>query len=88
MERLIYHRPMYAILDECTSAVSIRVKGHLYSYMKSVEITLITVSYRDTHWKNYDYMLRFKGASSSNFIKCLQTKKSEVLLIYKFYKIL
>lgn len=44
--RLIYHKPTYAILDECTSAVSIDVEGHLYNHMKGKGITMITVSHR------------------------------------------
>lgn len=50
MARLIYHKPDYAILDECTSAVSVDVEGHLYTYMKEVGVTLITVSHRETVW--------------------------------------
>ena len=67
MARLIYHKPNYAILDECTSAVSIDVEGHLYSYMKNVGITLITVSHRDTLWKYHDYLLKFYGDRQYEF---------------------
>lgn len=67
MGRLIYHRPTYAILDECTSAVSMDVEGHLYTYMKEQNITLITVSHRDTLWKYHNYLLKFKGDQEYQF---------------------
>jgi len=67
MGRLIYHKPSYAILDECTSAVSMDVEGHLYTHMKNQGITLITVSHRDTLWKYHDYLLKFKGDKKYEF---------------------
>ena len=67
MGRLIYHKPKYAILDECTSAVSIDVEGHLYTHMKNQGITLITVSHRDTLWKYHDYLLKFEGDKQYSF---------------------
>lgn len=75
MARLIYHRPTYAILDECTSAVSIDVEGHLYTYMKSVGITLITVSHRDTLWKYHEYLLKFQGDRQYTFSLMPEDKK-------------
>lgn len=67
MARLIYHRPIYAILDECTSAMSIDVESHLYAFMKRQGITLITVSHRETLWKYHDYLLRFLGDRQYTF---------------------
>jgi ATP-binding cassette subfamily D (ALD) protein 3 len=67
MGRLIYHKPTYAILDECTSAVSMDVEGLLYTHMKSQGITLITVSHRDTLWKYHEYLLRFCGDKDFKF---------------------
>jgi len=67
MARLIYHKPTYAILDECTSSVAIDVEGELYSYMKNAGITLITVSHRQTVWKYHDYLLKFLGDKQYEF---------------------
>ena len=67
MARLIYHKPIYAILDECTSAMSIDVESHLYQYMKDQGITLITVSHRETLWKFHDYLLKFSGDRQYQF---------------------
>lgn len=75
MARLIYHKPMYAILDECTSAVSIDVEGHMYAYMKQSGITLITVSHRQTVWKFHDYLLSFKGDKQFEFGKMPKDRK-------------
>ena len=67
MARLIYHKPIYAILDECTSALSIDIESHLYQYMKDEGITLITVSHRETLWKFHDYLLKFSGDRQYQF---------------------
>ncbi len=67
LARLIYHKPLYAILDECTSAVSIDVEGHLYTTMKKMGITMITVSHRETLWKYHDYLLKFTGDKQYEF---------------------
>ena len=75
MGRLIYHKLKYAILDECTSSVSIDVEGHLYTYLKYRGITLITVRHRDTLWKFLDYLLRFKGEKLYEFCEMPQDKR-------------
>jgi len=61
MARLFYHKPKYAILDECTSACSMESEAKLYSYAKELGITLITVSHRDSLWKYHDYLIKFNG---------------------------
>ncbi|KAJ3088108.1 ATP-binding cassette sub- D member 3, partial [Quaeritorhiza haematococci] len=64
MARLFYHRPEFAILDECTSAVSVDVEALMYNYAKKNNITLFTVSHRQSLFKHHDYLLRFAKAEN------------------------
>lgn len=67
MARLFYHHPQFAILDECTSAVSVDVEGSMYRYCREVGITLFTVSHRRSLWKHHEYYLQMDGRGSVHF---------------------
>ncbi|XP_074642517.1 ATP-binding cassette sub-family D member 3-like isoform X2 [Tubulanus polymorphus] len=67
MARLFYHMPQFAILDECTSAVSVDVEGYIYQHCKEVGITLFTVSHRKSLWKHHEYYLHMDGRGAYEF---------------------
>eukprot|EP01051_Picozoa_sp_SAG22_P004350 SAG22_NODE_230_length_14595_cov_50.767660_20_plen_99_part_00 len=46
--RMLYHRPRFAVLDECTSAVSVDAEEQLYRSAMSSGTTCLTVSQRMT----------------------------------------
>jgi ABC-type uncharacterized transport system fused permease/ATPase subunit len=46
MARLFYHRPRYAILDECTSGVTVDMEERFCSRVKALGCTCITISHR------------------------------------------
>ncbi|KAI3646141.1 hypothetical protein MP228_009069 [Amoeboaphelidium protococcarum] len=72
MGRLFYHKPLWAVLDECTSAVSIDVEGLMYTKAKELGITLFTVSHRTSLFKYHEYLLKFDGNGQYEFSKLEQ----------------
>ncbi|TKA58577.1 hypothetical protein B0A53_00318 [Rhodotorula sp. CCFEE 5036] len=67
MARLFYHRPKYAILDECTSAVTLEVEQTFYERATELGITLLTVSHRPSLWKYHKYILQLLGGGEYAF---------------------
>jgi ATP-binding cassette, subfamily D (ALD), member 3 len=75
MARMFYHKPSFAILDECTSAVSSDVESSLYNNAKKLGITLFTVSHRHTIFEYHDFILTFNGEGDWKFEKFIRDEK-------------
>ena len=69
MARVFYWKPQFAVLDECTSAVSVDIEGVMYNHARKVGVTLFTVSHRQSLLKHHDYVLRFDGEGGYTFTK-------------------
>ncbi|EWZ48467.1 ABC transporter transmembrane region 2-domain-containing protein [Fusarium oxysporum Fo47] len=69
MARLFYHRPKYAILDECTSSVALETEKAMYDTAKALGVTLMTVSHRRSLWKYHSHILQFDGQGNYVFTK-------------------
>ena len=61
MARLFYRKPDFAILDECTDAVSVDVERRLYEAAVELGITCITVSKRLALEKFHEQEVRLGG---------------------------
>lgn len=55
--RLLYHKPKFAILDECTSGCSAAIENELYAIASELSISVITISHRPALLAYHDRML-------------------------------
>ena len=46
LARVLYHRPAFAVLDECTDAVSVDAERALYQALFDANVTCVTISKR------------------------------------------
>lgn len=78
MARLFYHKPRYAILDECTSSVTLDTEKIMYDNAKALGITLMTVSHRRSLWKYHEKILQFDGQGNFVFTKLDAEKRLQL----------
>ncbi|ODV80205.1 peroxisomal long-chain fatty acid import protein 1 [Suhomyces tanzawaensis NRRL Y-17324] len=69
MARLFYHQPKFAVLDECTSAVSPDMEQFMYEHAQSLGITVLSVAHRSALWHFHKYLLKFDGKGGYFFGK-------------------
>ena len=78
MARLFYHKPKYAILDECTSSVTLEIEKKMYDTAKSLGTTLMTVSHRRSLWKYHSKILQFDGQGGYIFTELDAERRLEL----------
>lgn len=76
MARLFYHQPKYAILDECTSAVTPEIEQTMYQHCTELGITLMSVSHRPSIHRFHKKVLQFTGDGTYSF-RDLDSKETE-----------
>ncbi|AET38726.1 ATP-binding cassette long-chain fatty acid transporter PXA2 Ecym_3232 [Eremothecium cymbalariae DBVPG len=67
MARMYYHKPKFAVLDECTSAVSPEMEQKMYTHAQKLNISLISVCHRTTLWHFHNLLLKFDGNGGYSF---------------------
>ena len=60
MARLLYHKPYFAILDECSSRVSADMEREFYNKNKELGISLFTIAHRISLFKYHDKYLKIE----------------------------
>ncbi|KAL7753936.1 ATP-binding cassette long-chain fatty acid transporter pxa1 [Sorochytrium milnesiophthora] len=80
LARVFYHKPQFAVLDECTSAVSSDVEGLMYNRAKEMGITLVTISHRPSLFKYHKLLLRITGEDGEWELTQIGTVEEEMSL--------
>lgn len=65
MARLFYHKPAFAILDECTSAVTTDMEERFCAKVRAMGTSCITISHRPALVAFHDIVLSLDGEGSS-----------------------
>lgn len=67
MARLFYHQPKFAVLDECTSAVSPEMEQFVYEHAQKIGISVLSVAHRPALWHFHNRLLKLDGKGGYYF---------------------
>ena len=66
MARLLFHAPKFAILDECTSAVSADGELELYRAVTAAGVTVLSIAHRPAVRQFHQLVVHFDGSQKGN----------------------
>jgi ABC-type uncharacterized transport system fused permease/ATPase subunit len=65
--RVLYHLPMFALMDESTSAMDIELEAHCMALLRSKGVTCVSVGHRPSLLPFHDYCLLLDGRGGYRF---------------------
>ena len=67
LARIFYHKPLYAVLDECSSAINADAEQAIFGRLVAAGTTLITISHRQTLQQYHNKLLIFDNEGGYRF---------------------
>jgi len=77
MARLLFHRPQFAILDECSSAVDTALEKKFFRQCIALGINFISVAHRESCHKYHDVHMRLEFSGTYTVSKIEVKKKTK-----------
>ena len=72
LARMFYHKPLFAIFDECTYCLSRSSEGEIYRRAEEMDITVLTVTDRNNLFQYHDLRIDLDGAGGCLCQKIVQ----------------
>lgn len=65
--RLLYARPQFAVLDECTNGIAPKIEADLYNRLSSLGMAIFSISHKIELKKHHDFELHFNADADGTY---------------------
>jgi len=66
--RIIFHRPKFVLLDECTSSVDQETEALMYQSLVEIQTTFLSIAHRDTVRKYHNIEIKINYDSTCDVV--------------------